>query len=427
MTSRRTRRDQWRKTNKGTWTISLGSRGQRIRLFQNRKDGVFYREVFRDGRKDRQSLGTSDRDEAERLGKQLLSMLLSGQAPRPKSIVRLGALADAFVKESPMFLDNAERTKADQVTRIAILRAVIGDNRDVSKLTENDVRQYEARRRSGGIAYGVDGLITRSVRQRSVQADVKLLKQMLRWACTRTMGDGDPWLAQNPLQYVTVKGEADVRRPVASYDRYEATRDAMQKLQERYAEEARGATKEGARRRAISRCESWIRAELGLFLLEVTGRRRRAVMGLRWSDFDFTKRQVTWQAEYDKKKRQSVVPYSEGFFQSMREFQRRLGSAGGFLFPRSDSSDRPAPPELLSQWIRKAEELAELPKLDGSTCHAYRRKWRSERNHLPIKAVAVAGGWTDIDTMIRCYDHPDEADILLVTSEARKRRELATA
>jgi hypothetical protein len=48
---------------------------------------------------------------------------------------------------------------------------------------------------------------------------------------------------------------------------------------------------------------------------------------------------------------------------------------------------------------------------------------RIERNHLLIKAVAVAGGWSDIGTMLRCYDHPDDADVLAVTSETRRRRE----
>ena len=41
----------------------------------------------------------------------------------------------------------------------------------------------------------------------------------------------------------------------------------------------------------------------------------------------------------------------------------------------------------------------------------------------PIKAVAVAGGWTDFETMTKCYHMPDEADVLAVTSETRKRRE----
>lgn len=74
----------------------------------------------------------------------------------------------------------------------------------------------------------------------------------------------------------------------------------------------------------------------------------------------------------------------------------------------------------------KAEREAGLRKLEGSLVHAYRRKWRSERSHLPTKAVMTAEGWEDESTMLRCYDHPHDADVLLVTGESRKRREMAT-
>jgi integrase len=345
-----------------------------------------------------------------------------GESPQPRRVLRLAELADAFVTESPEFLDNVPRSQMAARSQIAILRAVIGDARDVATISRDDVKVYAARRMAGGIQYG-PCKVTRPVRQRAVQADIKLLKQMLYWACTKTMADGAPWLAHTPLRHVRVTGEQDVRRPVASFDRYEATRMAMRGFEARYAEEARSATREGGRVRAEARRAAWIRAELGLWLLESTGRRRGAIMGLRWTDFDFTGQRITWRAEYDKKRKKSVVPYPAAFFETARDFQRRLGTVGGCLFPRGDESDRPAPAELLSQWIRKAEAAAGLPKLEGGTCHPYRRKWRSERSHLPVKAVAVAGGWSDLDTMFRCYDHPDDGDVLVVTAEPRKRRE----
>lgn len=105
----------------------------------------------------------------------------------------------------------------------------------------------------------------------------------------------------------------------------------------------------------------------------------------------------------------------------MKEFQKRLGGDGGYVFPRSDEADGPISPELVSQWLLKAEAEAGLPKLKGSVCHAYRRKWRTERNHCPIAAVAAGGGWTDIATILRCYDIPDEAAVLEATSNPRRR------
>ena len=259
-----------------------------------------------------------------------------------------------------------------------------------------------------------------------MQADVKLLKQVLYWACTVTQPNGQPWLDRNSLADVEVRSEPDVRRPVASQERFEATIAAMQQFQERYAAEVQSTTKK-ERDRAESRLHSWIRAEMGLVLLEATGRRRGAIMGLRWEDLNFELHRITWRAEYDKKRKTSVVPYAKSLFDPLRIFQRRLGAIGGPVFPRTKDPDRSAPAELLSQWIAKAEDEAELPKLEGGTCHPYRRKWRSERSHHPIKAVAVAGGWSDFDTMLRCYDIPEDADVLAVTSEVRKRRDGPTA
>lgn len=158
-------------------------------------------------------------------------------------------------------------------------------------------------------------------------------------------------------------------------------------------------------------------------LLEETGKRRSSIVGLRWSDFDFSTSRVTWSPLYDKRRKTWVVKYPMSFFETVREFQRRLGAVGGYVFPREDDLNRPIPRELVSQWIRKAEEAAGLPKLDGGTTHPYRRKWRSERGHLPPKAVAIAGGWSDLATMERCYNQPDDADVLAVTSEPNKRRE----
>jgi integrase len=241
------------------------------------------------------------------------------------------------------------------------------------------------------------------------------------------MPGGVVWLERNPIAHVRMKGEADVQRPVASVERFDATRKAMRQFQQRYAEEARTLEKPKDRDRAHRRYLSWVRAEFGLVLLEATGRRRGSIMGLRWSDFDFEGKRVTWRADQDKKGRTWVVAYSDEFFAGVREFQKKLGTVGGPVFAREENPDESAPPELLSQRVRQAEDAARLPKLVGGTCHPYRRKWRTERSHHPIKAVAVAGGWSDFDTMLKCYDQPDDADLLAVTSEPRKRHDLGLA
>ena len=435
MTSRRKRHDEWHRTKNGMWICKLGRRGElQVKLFEKRSNRYYYADVHAPGHeRKRTTLGTNDRAEADQRGRRLYLDLLSGRAEQQSAItgaVRLGDLCHRYVKECPLHLDNTMHGQKDAQTRLLILRSAIGDARDVRTLTANDARQYEARRKKGGIKYRDAKGATRAtgvVRQRSVQADVKLLKQVLYWACTVTGSNGQPWLDRNPLADVEVRSEPDVRRPVASQERFEATRLAMRQFQERYAAEAESLKKERDRARAARRRDSWVRAELGLVLLEATGRRRGAVMGLRWEDFDFGNRRITWRAEHDKKRKTSVVPYAKTLFDLIREFQRQLGAISGPVFSREKKPTESAPAELLSQWIAKAEDAAKLPKLEGGTCHPYRRKWRSERSNHPIKAVAVAGGWSDFETMFRCYDIPEDADVLAVTSEPRKRREAAIA
>jgi len=76
--------------------------------------------------------------------------------------------------------------------------------------------------------------------------------------------------------------------------------------------------------------------------------------------------------------------------------------------------------ELVAKWLRQAEVLAGLPKQDGTALHGLRRKFASERKHLPVQDVAQVGGWKDIDTLLQVYQQPDEATQRRVLSEPRR-------
>lgn len=67
-----------------------------------------------------------------------------------------------------------------------------------------------------------------------------------------------------------------------------------------------------------------------------------------------------------------------------------------------------------------AEARAELPKLAGGLWHLYRRKWATERKHLPLKDVAAAGGWRDVETRLECYQQPDVETLRAVMEGDRK-------
>ncbi len=388
----------------------------RVRLFQKRQDGTFFRETYLRGMgRDHVSLGTRNREEAERLGRELLTALLTGKRSalsRPNGPVTLGELWDRYRSECAQFLDNKAQSKRDASYRAPVLLGYYGRNRDVRTLTPLDVLHYGAARRAGGIRYG-EGRVTMATRQRTVHADLVLLSAMLRWACTVPAAGEPPdaprWLDRNPLNGLRFQREKNPMRPVASWERFLATRTALRDL-------AANARTEAERRR-------WVRLELALVLAEATGRRRGAIVALAWEDVDFAAEAIRWRAEYDKKGVESVVPMPSSLGIEIKRFRRELGAIGGRLFPSVKNPGQPMSPEILTQWLAVAEERAGLPKLERGLWHPYRRKWASERMHLPLKAVADAGGWKDTATLLTCYQHTDDATLLAVMSEPNKRSE----
>ena len=62
---------------------------------------------------------------------------------------------------------------------------------------------------------------------------------------------------------------------------------------------------------------------------------------------------------------------------------------------------------LAPKMVPTSEDRAELEPLDGSLWHAYRRKWATERKHLPDTDVAAAGGWSDLTSLKTAYQQVD--------------------
>lgn len=76
-----------------------------------------------------------------------------------------------------------------------------------------------------------------------------------------------------------------------------------------------------------------------------------------------------------------------------------------------------------SKWLRKAEELAAVEPMKGSLWQAYRRKWATERKHLPDRDVAAAGGWKDTRALKTAYQQVDLATVLEVVLNPKGLRD----
>jgi integrase len=175
------------------------------------------------------------------------------------------------------------------------------------------------------------------------------------------------------------------------------------------------------------------RREVRSYLSEIldivngTGRRITPVCSLRYQDLRLDQREygaICWPADTDKVGKETVVPISPEVRAALdRVLEERPGIGAAYLFPSPVDPDLPVRYERASRWLLKAEELAELPKQDGTLWHAYRRKWATERKHLPDVDVAAAGGWTETSSLKRCYQQADEATMLEVVLGGGQLRE----
>ena len=298
-------------------------------------------------------------------------------------------LWDRYSKECVAFLDNTPRSRKDAEGHAEVLLGFFGGDCDVRRLTEQDQLAFVA------------------VRSRSVEVDLQLLHTMLRWAVTVRTPSGRRLLDQNPLAGVRRPREKNPKRPVASWERYQETRRTVQELADK-------ATSEVSRRK-------WLKLELALVLAEATGRRLGAIRQLRWDDIDLSAKTIRWRAETDKKGKEWIVPIPSELCEELRAFRPKMGGEfGGLVFPRHTDSTRSVSRDAFRHWLRDAEERANLPELDGSLWHAYRRAWATSRKNLSVVDVAAAGGWSDISTLLKCYQQADKETLLEVMSHSRK-------
>src|SRR5437870_880074 len=191
----------WHQSKSGCGSLSLGVRGFKLRV-EPRQPGRTFRRVYRTpaGRLTYASLKTTDRVEARRLAIEFLRELEQGKKVNLAGPLTLQRLWDRYQQEAPSYRGNLERTRKQKQTDARLLIAGLGATKRVDHLTKNDVERYVALRRTG---HGwPDGRETKPVRARTIQGEIKQLRQMIYWAMSERLPDG-PWLLEdNPLRGV---------------------------------------------------------------------------------------------------------------------------------------------------------------------------------------------------------------------------------
>src|SRR5438128_4218363 len=260
------------------WSRTVGTRrGNRIRIYQRAATGNLQMAVWNPEKKQyRQvSLGHTDRERATREAAEIVRLRDAGEWVDSRSL-KLGILSARYLAENTHARDGSLKTEHYRrgCERYAsYLIGWFGADTPVIELTPERMAGYAAARRNGQI----NG---RPVGATAVHQDIKLLKSMMKWA-TGVYINGRPLLDRNPLTGFAVPKTRNPPRPLV----HDETVETLMAMADRVTP----------------------LLPLLITLMDSTGRRLSSVLGLRWDDFDFDKRTITWRAELDKKRRTWLV------------------------------------------------------------------------------------------------------------------------
>jgi integrase len=381
-------------TTRKRWSKSIGERGRKVRLYEARPGGTIMRSMWIDGKEVRKSLGHRDKDMAVRQAYEMLAGLHSNESAFDSETLTLGMLERLYL-ESPTHRAKKARTQVADQRRLKRVVAFLGANRMVVSLSESDVRRYQMARKAGdpnlrAVAPGAP------VRDRTVQYDLIGLQLALNWAVRERTSSGRRLLRENPLHGVRLPREKNPRQPVMTHDVYLRLLEVADRVHPLL--------------------------KLALVVAEGTGRRISAWENLRWDDVDFAAGTIRWRAEHDKKGYEQVVPMSDAVKEALldaRRAQKTIGNAPVFPAPKNPAV--PCDRHLLDNWLRRCFPLAGVELEKGGLWHTLRRKWATERKGYPVKDVAAAGGWQDVETLLKSYLQTDPDTVKQIVMHPTQR------
>jgi integrase len=250
------------------------------------------------------------------------------------------------------------------------------------------------------------------LRDGALDSDFSWLSSVFNWATKHKIANGRRLLDRNPLHDCTWPKEKNVRRPIASHERFLMTIGRANEI------------------------DSSGRLRLILALARYTGRRESAIIHLKASDVLLSQDRIRaalatagmderiaqhmphgairWSADTDKQGLLHITPVSEATRSEIESYIAKNPRVGEVpLFPGPRDASVAISRVIASRWLLRAEKLAEVPKLTGGTFHPYRRLWASERRHLADVDVARAGGWKSTKTL-SIYQQSDPAAVFAV-------------
>jgi integrase len=268
-----------------------------------------------------------------------------------------------------------------------------GSERIPSTLSLRDWDRFIRDRRDGRIGPGKAPW--RPVGNRTVQKDLSFFRSVLRWATMAGDGLGGVLLERDPLRGYPLPKEKNPRRVSLTDEEYQALLKIALDLDWRF--------------------------HVALVLAHETGHRIGAIRQLLWSDVDLENQLLRWRGDTEKTGFAHETPMTCHAARALEEARRRSPGIGNTpVLPSPKDNSRPVCRYLVRGWWRKAERLAGLDRKCGRGWHSLRRKFATELMDEPLKVLCKLGGWKDAETVLNCYQRPDQ-DSLREALERRKR------
>jgi integrase len=274
---------------------------------------------------------------------------------------------------------------------------MLGDDRKATTLSRRDWDAFIQRRRQG--SDGRPGKVRgKSVRDRVIAQNLKTIVAMLNWATMAGDGEGGYLLERNPFKGFPFPVETSPRRPQLSHEQYVALLKAAGAISPLF--------------------------ELALILAHETGHRIGSIRQLRWSDVDLEECRVRWRGENDKIGFEHITPLTKTAQAALVQARKDQAAIGdSWIFPAPGDPSEPVSRHLVRDWWERGEKAAEIVHQPGLGWHSLRRKFATELKHTPLKDLCHLGGWKEPQTVLKCYQQPDEVTMRQAL-EGRKQIEV---
>lgn len=367
------------------WSYVTGERGvNRVRAYDRGKRGIFLEwfEELPGGTRKRHSVSLKHHDQ-ERAKEQADELALKfRRQDTPTRELTLARLFEIYERE--VTPTKARDTQSHDRRCFGMFLRAFGKDRKPSTLSRRDWDRFIAERRAGrlvpkGTKPG------RKVRDRAIQQNLQLLRAVLNWALLAGDGKGNALLDRNPLEGLDLPSEESPKRGVLSAGQYAAVRAAA----------------------AAEDMPEW--ALDYVIAVYETGHRSASVRQLRASDLDLDGQRVHWRGDVDKIGNDHWSPLTPEAAVALKRQQRRTGAIGdAWIFPSAFHENRPLSKHDVGSLWKQLRVAAGIPKGEGFGWHSFRRRFANDLRHIPLRDLQDLGGWKTAQTILICYQQPDE-------------------